>query len=101
MKSGLLHALAGFSKEIPYGRVLIAVGREGLPGDVSMVPVSCFARESNRTEPEVEASWKDDGYLLMAPEEFGELMDKVEQVVLDGSLSLPINIVLLEDYSAT
>ena len=91
-KSGLGHALAGFSKEIPYGRVLIAVGKKGLPGHISIVPVSRLARESNKTEPEVEASLKRDGYLLMAPEIFGELVGKLEQAVLDGSLSLPINV---------
>jgi len=90
-KFGLRHALAGFSKEMPFGRVLISVGKEGLPGDVSVVPVSRLARESNKTEPQVELSLRHNGYLLMAPERFADLLDKVKQAVLDGSVSLPIN----------
>jgi hypothetical protein len=91
-KFRLGHALAGFSKVIPYGKVLIAVGKKGVPDDVSIVPVSRLARESKRTEPEAEASLKHDGYLLMAPEKLAQLLDKVERAVLDGSLSLPINV---------
>jgi hypothetical protein len=31
-----------------------------------------------------------DGSLLMSPEEFAELLDKVEREILDGSASLPM-----------
>ena len=84
--------LAGsvLSREIPFDLVLIAVGKEGLPEDVKIIPASCFARESNKTESEIEMSWKYDGYLLLTPEQFVELLDKVVQAVLDGSLCLPI-----------
>ena len=78
------------SKKVPYGTILIAIHEKGLPDDLKIVPVSRFARESNKTEPEVEMSWKHDGSLLMSPEEFAELLDKVEQAVLDGSFSLPV-----------
>ena len=78
------------TKNIPFGLVLIAIGKEGLPEDLRIIPVSRFARESTKTEPEVEASWKHDGYLLVTPEQFAELLDKAAQAVLDGSLCLPI-----------
>ena len=61
LKAGWRRVLDGFSKEVPYGRVLIAVGREGLPGDVSIVPVSRFARESNevvKIYTEEESAWR-------------------------------------------
>ena len=78
------------TKNIPFGLVLIAIGKEGLPEDLKIIPVSRFARESTKTEPEVEASWKHDGYLLVTPEQFAELLDQVEQAVLDGSVCLPL-----------
>ncbi len=78
------------TKNIPFGLVLIAIGKEGLPEDLKIIPVSRFARESTKTEPEVEVSWKHDGYLLVTPEQFAELLDKAAQAVLDGSLCLPI-----------
>jgi len=80
------------SKKIPFGRVLIGIGKGGLPEDLKIINVSRFARESNKTEPEVETSWKHDGYLLMTPQVFTQALDKVEREILDGSLSLPIKI---------
>lgn len=56
------------------------------------ISVSRLARESNSSESEIKAGLKHDGYLLMTPEQFAELLDKVEQAVLNGSSSLPINI---------
>ena len=77
------------TKNIPFGLVLIAIGKEGLPEDLKIIPVSRFARESTKTEPEVEANWKHDGYVLVTPDQFAELLDKAAQAVLDGSLCLP------------
>jgi len=89
-KTGVKLAGSVLSKKIPFGMVLIGIGKEGLPEDLKIIPVSRFARESNKTEPEVEMSWKHDGSLLMSPEEFAELLDKVEREILDGSASLPM-----------
>ncbi len=89
-KTGVKLAGSVLSKNIPFGMVLIGIGKEGLPEDLKIIPVSRFARESNKTEPEVEMSWKHDGSLLMSPEEFAELLDKVEREILDGSASLPM-----------
>ncbi len=80
------------SKKVPYGTILIAIHEKGLPDDLKIVPVSRFARESNKTESEVETDWKHDGSLLMSPEKFAELLDKVEREILDGSYSLPVGI---------
>jgi hypothetical protein len=80
------------SKKVPYGTILIAIHEKGLPDDLKIVPVSRFARESNKTESEVETDWKHDGSLLMTPRQFAELLDKVESGILDGSYSLPVGI---------
>jgi len=89
-KTGVKLAGSVLSKKVPFGMVLIGIGKEGLPEDIKSIPVSRFARESTKTEPEVETSWKHDGYLLVTPEQFAELLDKVESGVLDGSASLPM-----------
>ena len=87
---GLKLAISTLGKTVPFGTVLIAMGKGGLPEDLTIIPVSRFARESNKTEPEVEVSLKHDGYLLMTPGQFAELLDKVEQAVFDGSVCLPL-----------
>jgi hypothetical protein len=85
-------AISKLGKTGPFGKVLVAIAKEGLPEDLKIIPVSRFARESKRTESEVEASWQHDGYLLMTPDQFTYLVDRVEQAVLDGSLCLPIGV---------
>ncbi|MFC1966460.1 hypothetical protein ACFLWI_05900 [Chloroflexota bacterium] len=91
-KSGAKLAASVLSKDIPFGTILIAIGEKGIPEDVKAISVSRLARESNRSESEIEVSLKDNGYLLITPEHFTELLDKVESGVLDGSYSLPIGI---------
>ena len=91
-KTGVKLAESVLSKKVPYGTILIAIHEKGLPDDLKIVPVSRFARESNKTESEVETDWKHDGSLLMTPEQFAELLDKVESGILDGSYSLPVGI---------
>ncbi len=78
------------TKNIPFGLVLIAIGGKGLPEDLKIIPVSRFARESTKTEPEVKTSWERDGYLLVTPGQFTHLISKVEQAILDGSVCLPL-----------
>ena len=80
------------SRKVPFGTVLIAVGKGGLPDDSKIIPLSRLARESNRSESEVETSLKYGGYLLMTPDTFAKVLDKVECGILDGSVSLPIDI---------
>jgi len=89
---GLKSMLSTLAREKPFGTVLIAVGKRGLPEDLKIIPLSLWARDSNRKESEVEDSLKSDGYLLMTPEQFAELLDKVESGILDGSYSLPVGI---------
>ena len=87
---GIKEANSVWSNKIPFGSVFVAIGQEGLPENVEVAPISRLARESNKTEMEVKASWKHDGYVLVSPEQFAMLLNKVEQAVLDGSVCLPL-----------
>ena len=89
---GVKLMLSTLARENPFGTVLIAVGRGGLPEDLKIIPLSLWARDSKRKELEVKDSLKYEGYLLMTPRQFAELLDKVESGILDGSYSLPVGI---------
>ena len=78
------------SRKVPFGTVLITIDGQGIPKGVKVVSISRLARESSMSESEVETNMKRDGSLLMSPEEFAELLDKVEREILDGSASLPM-----------
>ena len=80
------------SKTVPFGNVLIDIGKEGIPEDVRVIPISRLARESNRSELEVKTSLTHDGYLLMTTEVFTQVLDKTKSEILDVSFPLPIKI---------
>ena len=86
---GAILAQSILTKTVPFGTVHIAIGKGGLP---EVVSVSRLARESSRSESEVVAIFRNNGYLSMTPETFTQVLNKVERGILDGSLSLPINI---------
>lgn len=92
LRVGAQMAGSALSKTVPFGNVLIGIGKEGIPKDVTVVPVSCLARESNRSESDVKASLKYNGYLLMTLEGFTQALEKVKSEILYGSFSLPIKI---------
>jgi len=79
-------------QRVPFGTVLVAVGKGGLPEDVKVVSLSRFARDSNRNESEISDAIRERGYLLIAPLIFAALVDKLESRMLDGSVSLPMSI---------
>ena len=87
---GMRMAGSVLSRKIPFGTILIAIREKGLPGDLAVVPLSRLARESGKSELEVEASLKDNRYLLMTTEVFAKVLEKVEREILDGSVSLPM-----------
>ncbi len=92
LEIGVQMAGSTLSRKVPFGTVLIGIGKEGIPEDVKVIPVSRLARESNRSESEVKTSLKHDGYLLMASEVFTQALNKTKSEILGGSLSLPIKI---------
>jgi len=92
--------LSTLAKKDPFGTILIAIGVEGIPKDVNAIAISCLARESNRSESDVKTSLKRDGHLLLTPEQFTDLLDKVESGILDGSYSLPLSFDVLHSLIA-
>ena len=78
------------SKKLPFGEVVIAIGKGGIPEDVKVVPISALARESKTTEAEVRTTIIGRGYFLITQEAFAATIDKIEKLVLDGALSLPL-----------
>ncbi|NQT47985.1 MAG: hypothetical protein HQ578_03315 [Chloroflexi bacterium] len=77
------------SKKVPFGSVEIAIGKQGIPEGVKVISVSRLARESGRSEPEVRATLRKDGYGVMVPEAFTRSLDTLERKILGGSVSLP------------
>ncbi len=88
---GAILAQSILPRTIPFGTVHIVIGKEGSP---EVVSVSRLARESSRSESDVVSILRNNGYLSMTPEAFAQILNKVERGILDGSLSLPINIVI-------
>ena len=86
---GAMLAQSILNEAVPFGTVHIAIEKGGLP---EVVSVSRLARESSKSESEVVAIFRSNGYLSMTPETFTQVLNKVERGILDGSLSLPLPI---------
>ncbi|MFC1982449.1 hypothetical protein ACFLV5_01480 [Chloroflexota bacterium] len=87
---GVEMASSLLSRKPPFDNVVIVIGKKGIPEGVEVVSVSRIARESNRNESEVKVSFKDNGHILITPDQFFRFLDKVEHAVHDGSMCLPI-----------
>ena len=73
----------------PFGRVVVAVGPGGFPGDLEVVNVSHLAREEGLAETEVEQALVARGYALFYSEEFKRLVVWLGREVLEGRIRLP------------
>ena len=73
----------------PFGRVVVAVGPGGFPGDLEVFNVSHLAREEGLSEPEVEQALVAQGYALFYSEEFKRLVAWLRREVLEGRIRLP------------
>jgi len=89
---GIEAANSVLNKKIPFGSVFVAIGKEGLPENVEVVPISRLARESNKSELDIRAKLQANGYLLMTPEAFIQVLDKAGRGIHRGTISLPIDI---------
>jgi hypothetical protein len=78
-------------KQRPFGKVMVEIGPKGLPDGVAVVTISRLAREEGISESRVEQELQAKGLILMTSEDFSNLIDKLEQKVLDGAVSLPIS----------
>lgn len=92
VSAGWRLAKSVLDKNVPFHIVLIAVGKEGIPQDVRVIPISRLARDSNTTESNVKAALKNGGCLLMTPDTVTRVLSDLESRVLDGSVSLPVSI---------
>jgi len=90
VEAGLNAVGAALSKKLPFGTVLVGIGQGGLPGNVEVIPLSELARQSGTMESAVRATIVSKGYLLITPQLFAATIDKIEKLVLDGALSLPL-----------
>jgi len=88
---GAKHAKLAWDRREPFGTVMIAIGKLGLPGDVQVLPVSRLAREQNTSQMHIIKTLRDGGYLLMDPGTFSQLVDSLERKILDGSICLPVS----------
>jgi len=75
----------------PFGTVMVRVGPEGLPDDARAVSISQLARDSNRLEPEIVNSLRENGYLVFSEEVFFSLIDRLVTYVRQGKLCLPVS----------
>ena len=88
---GLKLAGSVLSEKSPFGTVLIAVGTEGIPEGLKVIPISSLARDSKTSESDIKVTLQNSGYLLMTPNMFTVVLDKVESKILNGSISLPLD----------
>ena len=89
---GLNAASSEMSKKVPFGSVFVAIGKGGLPEDVKVVPISRLARELKTSELDVRVNHQANGYQLMTPEAFMQILDKAERGIHGGTISLPMDI---------
>lgn len=87
---GAYLAESDLTRTSPFGKVMVAVGRGGLPDDVEVISLSRLARKSDKLESDIEAALQTHGYLLMTPDVFSRVLTELERRVLNGSLSLPV-----------
>ena len=69
--------------------VLIAVGPDGIPDDLSVVNVSKLAHQAGMPESWVEKAITDKGYVLFTIQTFKDLASWLQHEVLFGKARLP------------
>ena len=89
---GARSALSIFEEKVPFANVVISVGKGGIPEDVEVVLVSQIARDVHSSEADVRAALRRDGYSIITPERFETVLDAVECRLLEGSISLPVQL---------
>lgn len=92
LSKGVSILQSALDQKAPFDTVLVAIGKQGLPEDVTVVPLSSLARGSNRSESQIREALQKRGYLVMALQTFAMLIENLKPKVLDGSISLPLSI---------
>ncbi|MFC1861229.1 hypothetical protein ACFLYL_03000 [Chloroflexota bacterium] len=91
-QTGLKLAVSALNREVPFGTVLIAIGKQGLPKDVAIVPLSRLARDTNTSETNIRHDFEKQGYELMTPEVFYRLLDKEENKIATDDAASQVDI---------
>lgn len=77
-----------FSKELEkktcFGAVMMALKEGRKIDDIEVIAISRLAREAKTTEAEIISSLKNQGYSLIAPEEFWLSLDYVKEAIKEG-----------------
>jgi hypothetical protein len=81
----------GTERKQPFGLVMVCIGPRGLPDDAKAVSISQLARDSNRPEPEIVKSLRENGYLVFSEETFSYLIDRLVDDIRQGTLCLPVS----------
>ena len=79
------------SKTTRLEKVVIAVGSEGVPENLSVVNVSELAEREGKTDGEIERAFADEGHVLIMIEEFKTLASWLKEEVLCGRAVLPFH----------
>ncbi len=73
----------------PFGRVLVAVGPEGVPDGLRVFNISGLARSAGTPESSVEKEIAAQGNVLLTQEAFAQLLAWLRTEVLAGRIGLP------------
>ena len=96
LRTGIRFAADTLARSQPSGQVHIAVGPQGLPDEVEVIPVSRWAREQRTSEAVFMRGLGVRGYRLMEPETFYVLLNDVQEKILQGTVSLPVPLAALQ-----
>ena len=73
----------------PFGKVLVAVGPEGVPGGMKVLNISSMARAEGISELVVERRLATQGNLLLTLKAFEQLVAWLGSELLAGNINLP------------
>jgi hypothetical protein len=94
-------AEAELSRTAPYGTVAIQIAPPGVPGGVTTVCVSRLARQSWTSEQDIRIRLIARGWRLTEPAYFTEVLNRMEQDVLQGTVVSPMSCEQLGVYLAS
>lgn len=79
-------------KPKPFGTVVVAIGREGLPEGVEVISLSRLARRDGVSESKVEEVLREEDLILITPKAFYKLLESLEKKVIESTISLPVSL---------
>ncbi len=74
----------------PFGTLKVLIGPGGIPEDMTAINISKLARDRPATEEEVEKSIAGNNSLLLTPDQFKQLIQRVVREIMAGRLTPPV-----------